>query len=53
MSQFLVQHDPRFWPEPEQFLPARWSDERTKRLPRCTVFPFGDGPHICIGQILP
>jgi cytochrome P450 len=52
MSQFLVQHDPRFWPEPERFHPARWSDERTQSLPRCAYFPFGDGPRICIGANL-
>jgi len=52
MSQFLVQHDPRFWPEPERFHPARWSDEQTQNLPRCAYFPFGDGPRICIGANL-
>jgi cytochrome P450 len=49
MSQFLVQHDPRFWPDPERFDPSRWNEERTKDLPRCVFFPFGDGPRACIG----
>jgi cytochrome P450 len=49
MSQFLVHHDPRFWPDPERFRPPRWQEERTKHLPRCAFFPFGDGPRVCIG----
>jgi cytochrome P450 len=50
MAQWVVQRDPRFWPEPERFRPARWDEEQTKRLPRCAYFPFGDGPRVCIGN---
>jgi cytochrome P450 len=50
MAQWVVQRDPRFWPEPERFRPARWDEEQTKQLPRCAYFPFGDGPRICIGN---
>jgi cytochrome P450 len=49
MAQWVVQRDPRFWPEPERFNPSRWDDQSTKNLPRCAYFPFGDGPRICIG----
>jgi cytochrome P450 len=50
MAQWVVQRDPRFWPEPERFRPSRWDEEQTKQLPRCAYFPFGDGPRICIGN---
>lgn len=50
MAQWVVHRDPRFWPEPERFHPARWGEERMKDLPRCAYFPFGDGPRICIGN---
>jgi cytochrome P450 len=52
MPQFVVHRDPRFWPEPERFNPTRWGEERTKNLPRCAYFPFGDGPRVCIGANL-
>jgi cytochrome P450 len=50
MAQWVVQRDPRFWPEPDRFRPSRWDEEQTKALPRCAYFPFGDGPRICIGN---
>jgi cytochrome P450 len=50
MSQWVVHHDPRFWPEPERFRPSRWDEEPTRQLPRCAYFPFGDGPRVCIGN---
>jgi cytochrome P450 len=50
MAQWIVQRDPRFWPEPERFNPSRWGEASTKNTPRCAYFPFGDGPRICIGN---
>lgn len=50
MSQWVIHRDPRFYDEPERFLPDRWADERLKSAPRFTYFPFGGGPRICIGS---
>ncbi len=50
MSQWVVHRDPRFWSEPDRFHPERWGEEKTKNLPRCAYFPFGDGPRICVGN---
>ena len=50
MSQWVVQRDPRWFPEPERFLPARWTAEFAKQLPQFAYFPFGGGPRICIGN---
>ena len=49
MAQWVVHRDPRFWTDPDRFDPARWGEEKTKNLPRCAYFPFGDGPRVCIG----
>lgn len=50
MSPWVVQRDPRFFEEPEQFLPQRWLDGLAHRLPRYAYFPFGGGPRLCIGK---
>lgn len=47
MSPWIVQRDPRFWPDPERFDPGRFMPgTRTKPY---TYFPFGGGPRSCLG----
>jgi cytochrome P450 len=50
MSQYAVHRDPRWYPEPERFMPERWTPEFTRQLPKFAYFPFGGGPRLCIGQ---
>lgn len=50
ISMILTQRDPRWFNNPEEFLPERWTPEFEKSLPRFAYFPFGGGPRICIGQ---
>ncbi len=50
LSQWVVHRDARFFKNPEQFLPERWTDNLEQRLPRCAYFPFGAGPRVCIGK---
>jgi cytochrome P450 len=52
MSQWVMHRDPRYYDEPERFLPDRWLDERYKTAPRFSYFPFGGGPRVCIGNSL-
>jgi len=50
MFQWAIHRDPRFFDEPEHFLPERWTEEFTSRLPKYAYFPFGGGPRQCIGN---
>ena len=49
ISPFVTQRDPRFFPEPLDFQPQRFSAERIKEIPRNAYFPFGAGPRMCAG----
>jgi cytochrome P450 len=48
-SPYIIQHDARYWEDPERFDPDRFLPERSKDRPRNTYFPFGLGPRQCIG----
>ncbi|MDQ3866783.1 MAG: cytochrome P450 [Actinomycetota bacterium] len=50
VSPYVTHHDPRFYPHPFRFDPARWTPEERKRRPRYSYFPFGAGPRVCIGE---
>lgn len=50
MCQYVVQHDARWFREPNQFRPERWLGDECKELPRFAYYPFGGGPRVCIGQ---
>ena len=47
---WVVHRDPRWYENPEQFLPERWEGDLLKKLPRFAYFPFGFGPRQCIGN---
>lgn len=55
ISPWLVHRDPRWWGDAEEFRPERWLDatgrydETAPGQPRGAYFPFGAGPHVCIG----
>ena len=46
VSPYVTHRDPELWPNPEGFDPQRF--ENTEQ-PRYAYFPFGGGPHLCIG----
>ncbi len=41
-------HNPKFWDDPEAFVPERWTD-KTKKQVKYSYIPFGAGKRSCIG----
>jgi cytochrome P450 len=50
LSPWVVQHDARWYDEPDKFMPERWLKDKAEQPPREVYIPFGGGPHICIGN---
>lgn len=50
ISPFVTHRDPNDWPDPELFDPERFTSEQIASRPRHIYFPFGEGPHLCIGN---
>lgn len=48
--QLIIQRDPRWYDDPLEFCPDRWTPEFRERLPRFAYYPFGGGPRLCIGE---
>jgi cytochrome P450 len=50
ISPYLMHRDERFFPEPDRFLPERWTPEFKASLPPFAYLPFGGGARRCIGE---
>jgi cytochrome P450 len=50
LSPLITHRDPRFYEDPIAFRPERWAESASSSRPRFAYFPFGAGPHGCIGE---
>jgi cytochrome P450 len=50
LPQFWIHRDERFYDDPEQFRPDRWTEDFEDDLHDYAYFPFGGGPRHCIGM---
>ncbi len=50
ISQWVNHRDPKFFHEPDEFIPERWEGGFAQRLPKYAYFPFGGGQRLCIGN---
>ena len=50
MSQYVMHRDTRYYKNPIEFDPGRWSTDFKDSLPQFAYFPFGGGPRRCIGE---
>jgi cytochrome P450 len=49
-SQYIVQRDPKYFPDPLAFRPERFTAEAKAQRPKFAYFPFGGGGRQCIGE---
>ena len=45
-----IARDPKYWDDPEEFIPERFSEENKGKIRSGTYLPFGQGPRICLGN---
>jgi len=50
VSQWATHRNPKYWDNPDQFDPERFTPERSAGRPRFAYFPFGAGARQCIGN---
>lgn len=49
-SPLITQRDARWFEQPDEFRPERWTDDLRANLHNFAFFPFGGGPHKCLGE---
>ncbi|MDP9841826.1 cytochrome P450 [Streptosporangium lutulentum] len=52
ISPYATHRLDEFWERPLEFDPERFAPEKEERRHRYSYFPFGGGPHQCLGQHL-
>ncbi|GBP90649.1 Cytochrome P450 6j1 [Eumeta japonica] len=45
-----LHRDRKYYPEPEKFVPERFSDEEKRNIVNYTYMPFGEGHRMCLGM---
>lgn len=52
IPMWVVHRNPKIYQDPLKFDPERFEADWRKNYPKYAFFPFGGGPHICVGSHL-
>lgn len=52
ISPFMIHRNSEYWYNHDEFNPERFKDESSSETIRFDFMPFGNGPHVCIGNSL-
>ncbi|KAJ5267147.1 hypothetical protein N7478_009955 [Penicillium angulare] len=52
INAWVLHHDPKVFPDPEEFIPERWLDSNIEKLKEMeqSFFAFGAGSRTCVGK---
>ncbi len=50
-TPWITHRDPQLWDMPLEVRPERWTSEARAQRPKHSFFPFGGGPHNCVGRM--
>jgi cytochrome P450 len=50
ISHIAMGRNPKYYDEPEEFRPERWTREFERSLPKGAYTPFAGGPRVCLGK---
>lgn len=50
ISPYFLHRNPRYWPDPARFDPARFTEDAVKARHKFAFLPFSAGPRRCIGD---
>ena len=50
VSIFAIHRHPKYWENPQQYDPLRFSEDRSRNRPEYAFLPFGGGPRRCVGM---
>ena len=50
ISHIAMGRNPKYYEDPDEFRPERWTREFERSLPRGAYTPFAGGPRVCLGK---
>ncbi|UCH30248.1 MAG: cytochrome P450, partial [Myxococcales bacterium] len=50
IGHIAMGRNPKYYDEPTEFRPERWTRELERQLPRGAYTPFAGGPRVCLGK---
>ncbi len=50
VSPYVIHHNPKYFDNPDEFRPERFTTENERKLPKGAYVPFAAGARVCLGK---